>query len=255
MRKNWPVFNKSMEYSLDYIKQPRVLDDWYILEKNYEAVRNKPIGEAKIPRVIHQIWIGGNMPQQETDACTQVREWCKLNQWEYVLWTERDINKITNFKNLDLWNLTPNLGQKSDILRNEILYEHGGVYLDTDFLMKGSFDELVDLDFFCGICYDDWPSMANGAMGSIPGGNTVTLMQTYDLPIKWHDGMAIINTTGPYHTTRKVMETACEDVVALPNSFFYPYPNFARYRSIGNNPHAYVKPETVALHLWASSWM
>ena len=154
-----------------------------------------------------------------------------------------------------MYALTPNYGQRSDIYRNEILYEYGGVYIDTDFRMISLFDELLDLDFFCGLCYDDWPSMANGAMGSVPRGKTISAMQTYDKEISWSDGQSIIDTTGPYHTTRKVMETFSDDILVLPNSFFYPYPNFPRHRVLGDIPNHYIKAETICVHLWASSWM
>jgi mannosyltransferase OCH1-like enzyme len=58
----------------------------------------------------------------------------------------KHLKSCTNFKNINAFNDTPNNGQKSDILRSQILYEFGGVYLDTDFILVKTFEELLDLD-------------------------------------------------------------------------------------------------------------
>ena len=249
-----PSFDSCMSLSVDYLTKPTNIEDWDTIKKVYNNYITSPKGKDVIPKTIHQIWLGGEMAKQEKEACQLVKKKCDDNGWEYKLWGNNGIESLGKFKNKDLFDRTPNFGQKADILRNVILYEYGGVYLDTDFMIVKLFDELLDLDFFCGICYDDWPSMSNSIIGSKPKSKAITAMQTYDKEMKWHDGMAIIDSTGPYHTTRKVLENIDNNTVVFPNSYFYPYPCFPRHRIRGDNPRDYIKPETFCVHLWAQTW-
>jgi mannosyltransferase OCH1-like enzyme len=249
-----PSFDSCMRHSVDYLEKPTNTEDWDTIKKVYNNYVTSPKGKDVIPKIIHQIWLGGEMAKQEEEACQLIKESCEKNKWEYKLWTDNDVEDLGDFKNKNLFDKTPNFGQKSDILRNVILYKYGGVYIDTDFILIKPFNELLDLDFFCGVAYDDWPACLNSIMGSKPKGKAITAMQNYDKEIEWHDGMAVIDTTGPYHTTRKVLETIDNKTVVFPNSYFYPYPCFQRHRLLGTNPHEYVKPETFCIHLWAETW-
>tara|TARA_R100000697_G_scaffold82823_2_gene94702 strand:+ start:2223 stop:3836 length:1614 start_codon:yes stop_codon:yes gene_type:complete len=249
-----PSFDSCMSLSVDYLTKPTNIEDWDTIKKVYNNYITSPKGKDVIPKIIHQIWLGGEMAKQEEEACQLIKESCEKNKWEYKLWTDNDVEDLGDFKNKNLFDKTPNFGQKSDILRNVILYKYGGVYIDTDFIPIKPFNELLDLDFFCGVAYDDWPSCLNSIMGSKPKGKAITAMQNYDKEIEWHDGMAVIDTTGPYHTTRKVLETIDNKTVVFPNSYFYPYPCFPRHRTRGDDPRDYIKPETFCVHLWAQTW-
>lgn len=255
-RSTWPDFNASMQYSYNYNKGKKGVDRWNALQERYNLIKNTNTGAQKIPKVIHQIWLGREMPDFEKRLCKQVKESLGAD-WEYILWTEDKINKLTEFKNLDLFNLTPNYGQKSDILRYAILHEFGGIYMDTDFLMLGAFDSLLDLDFFCGIAYDDQPNLFNGLIGSSAGNKIIESLLTLDRPLYYHDAMMLMDSTGPFFVTRKLFENLSEVelAVALPNSFFYPHPNFAQCKTLGEDYRLYIKPESVCCHMWSSSWM
>ena len=100
-----------------------------------------------IPKIIHQIWLGPKKPPQ----------WCidswKINyinsnpDWEYKLWTEKEIN---DFKliNENIYDKEPTYRGKSDIARYEILFREGGIFLDADSLwinnksLNNLFDEI-----------------------------------------------------------------------------------------------------------------
>ena len=247
-------FDNCMKYSSEYLTKPAQVPIWDNIKRVYNNFLNNNKSENIIPKIIHQIWLGDDIPDIEKKRCDNIKAFCNKEGWEYKLWGNDDVESLGNFKNKDLFDKTPNYGQKSDILRNVILYEYGGIYLDTDFILKKTFDDLLSLDFFCGLCYDEWPSMSNSIMGSKPKSDTITLMQTYDRELSWKDGMSIIDSTGPYHTTRKVIETLSDQVVVFPNSYFYPYPCFNRHRVLGNNPELYVQDSTYCIHLWAETW-
>jgi len=78
--------------------------------------------------IIHQIWLGPN-PQPNIWLDT-VKKFCNEYKYEYKLWTENNIN--FNLKNKVLFDNEKSYAGKSDILRYEILYNFGGIYIDAD---------------------------------------------------------------------------------------------------------------------------
>jgi len=90
-----------------------------------------PMGDSSgIPKVIHQIWLGGNLPEK---FARMTAKWPELHpDWEYRLWTDSEVADL-DFENRDLFDDTDCWGEKTDILRVEILRRFGGVYVDTDY--------------------------------------------------------------------------------------------------------------------------
>jgi mannosyltransferase OCH1-like enzyme len=252
--KQWPDFDDGMQQNHRYLNGKTMLDKWDLLEKRYNDIRKRSQQENVIPKILHQIWLGSNIPERQRRQCEQLRQLLP-SDWSYKLWTDRDIENLPNFYNHEAYYTTPNYGQKSDILRLEILSQYGGVYCDTDIVSIKSFDELLDVDFFCGVAYDEWPSMLNSVMGSSPGNNVIKDMLNFTKKLEWYDGMSIIDTTGPYHTTRVVFNNiqAYNNIVVLPNSFFYPFPGDGKHDI--NSCNIYKRPETICCHLWQGSWM
>lgn len=79
--------------------------------------------EALIPKVIQQIWIGDRRPPRELMA-----SWADLNPaWEYKLW-----DNAAKWENQALIDAIPELHGKTDIMRYELLWREGGVYVDAD---------------------------------------------------------------------------------------------------------------------------
>jgi mannosyltransferase OCH1-like enzyme len=250
--KDWPAFDQAMKNSKHYNNCREKLDEWAIIEQRYEAIRNRSLQKSKIPKIIHQIWLGEEIPNKQKELCNNIKN-SLSSDWEYKFWTLNEISQIKNFKNIELFNKTPNYGQKSDIFRNEILNEIGGIYLDTDVVLIKPFDELLDLDFFCSIVYDPFPSLTNSIIGCTPKSTVINDMLFFTEDIKWHNSMAIINSTGPYHTTRKFFKNIVTEnnIIALPVSFLCPQPNYE-----ASNPyHQFIQKETICCHLWHCSWM
>src|SRR5438046_3149350 len=82
-----------------------------------------------IPKVFHRIWLG---TQQMPDEFVQYGEtWTKYHPgWTMQLWTDENLPEIINQQEFLLAETT---SYKSDILRYEVIYRYGGVYIDTDF--------------------------------------------------------------------------------------------------------------------------
>ncbi len=132
-------------------------EDWEFLhfakalyDKN-EGARFEKSGPLKTPPVVHFIWLGPRpFPPESVE---NVRTWIAKNPgWKVKFWTDRDreapcegmeVIRVDNFHFLKLercYEESKNWGEKSDILRFEILFQEGGVYADHDANCLQSFE-------------------------------------------------------------------------------------------------------------------
>lgn len=82
-----------------------------------------------IPKIIHQIWIGPHpMPTNFMNS------WKNKNpDYEYICWTEEKIKELNfTFRCQKIIDIVELYHGKADIMRLEILYKYGGIYLDAD---------------------------------------------------------------------------------------------------------------------------
>ena len=230
---------------------------WSLLEdlfdKNYLHKTDKT--ETKIPKIIHQIWLGSELPE---DAKILRDEMMKINKnYEYKLWTDADIADF-GLKNNELYHNINNYGAKSDILRYEILERFGGIYIDTDFQCVKSFDDLSYLDFWIGNGHTDIPVIQNSIIASIPNNKHISNIVDGLLNTTiFNDNIpGVMNTTGPYYITKMIYETISIDdnIVVFPTTFFFPFPNKYRHSKDKNLPKEFIHKNTYAIHLWKTTW-
>jgi len=228
---------------------------WYILKTLYERnfVNNPPteVLAHNIPHIIHQIWLGGNIPEQYKKYA---ETWKKHHPgWQYKLWTDDDVKNIFLSKE-DLFHSATNLGMKSDILRYEILKQYGGIYIDTDFECLRPLDPLMHFNFFTGVGYDTEPQLYNGLIATIPNHPIITRTLELCGPIyTGNKGSVILNTTGANIFTKAFFQSlGSKGIVAFPTPYFYPYPNNIRGKG---NPLEHIYDVSYAIHHWAVSWV
>jgi mannosyltransferase OCH1-like enzyme len=110
-----------------------------------------------IPKILHQIWLGP-LPRPKGMTSWPAMNW----DWSYRLWTEDDIPPLRNQALFDAFHDVYHA--QADILRYEILYEHGGVYLDADsFCLRALPDSLRFHEWACA--ENDRGLLANGFLG------------------------------------------------------------------------------------------
>ena len=82
-----------------------------------------------IPKIIHQLWIG-----TKPAPITLMNTWKDKNpDFEYIFWNEQEfINRKMHFKCQNKIDEIEEINGKADILRWEILYKYGGVFIDAD---------------------------------------------------------------------------------------------------------------------------
>lgn len=104
-----------------------------------------------IPKQIHYVWLGGPMPD---DLKKYVKTWeTKLPEYEIKEWT------LNNWPNIDKYPFVKECiknnmyAHASDVIRLDILYNYGGIYLDTDVSVHQTFDPLLKNTLFIGRIY------------------------------------------------------------------------------------------------------
>lgn len=234
---------------------------WIMLEDNFKKYYIENNTEIKIPKKIHQIWLGGEFP----DKYKRIRDtWIEKNpDWEYKLWTDSDIVDF-NMENIELFNRIDNLGAKSDILRYEILYRHGGLYIDTDFECIKSFNDLLYLDFFTGTGHINDPVLFNGLISCVPGHKILRRLIDDIKVVSTNDFNEIMKLTGPYYFSSVVLDhiknNSDEKNVVFPTVFFYPFPGADRYSAREDNQKSrdyvnrFITDKSYCVHLWYTSW-
>lgn len=155
-------------------------------EKSVNEVQPRRLS-VKIPKTIHFIWLGPKpFPPESVE---NVRTWIANHpDWTVKFWTDRDrptpckgmekiLVKDFPFTKLErCFVSSQNYGEKSDILRYEILYQEGGVYADHDANSLQSFLPLhASYDFYCGLETPHEPfvgqsvTCGNGVIGARAG--------------------------------------------------------------------------------------
>ncbi len=218
--------------------------------------------EAKIPKKIHQIWLG---PKTPPAVFKQSQESIKKYHpdWEYKLWTDKDIPDLY-LHNQKFYDLSDNYGEKADIVRYEILYKFGGVYADVDFICFKPFDILCQWDL--------WASMEPMDIAGGIGINNAIIGSIASHPIldhcistikeSWYASKNIFVRVGPKHFKKSFLTCAEKDhdnIIALPRSFFYPLDfQSGIWKLKGKTDYkllnSALRPESFAVHLWAGTW-
>lgn len=251
------------------MKDHRLVGDWSLFEKLYGRFKEEGFpSKSKIPKIIHQIWLGGSVPQKYKKYIDSIKE--KNPEYEYRLWTDSAVDTF-EMKNRKLFNACDNIGAKSDILRYEILERFGGIYLDTDFLALKSFDSLLGFDFFGGIGgqHIHKPEVFNGLIGCVP--NHPVLKKCIDglshksaaeisssqKTTKFKAAMKIIKFSGPQYFTQVFLNNTDEfsNSIVLPDKYFYSLPARLRDKYNEDTINQYITKDSIVVHLWGCTWM
>ena len=218
-------------------------------------------GDYRIPKIIHQIWLGPPIPEL-LQKFTQI--WRDVHpDWTYILWTEDNI-KTLKLINQEYYDEETEYASKANILRYELLYQFGGVYIDTDFMCLKSLDFLHQCcDFYTGfiemfrLCkWGDEARMNNAIMASKPGHSICKYLidnLQYFRDEKWRLSRTGVNY---YNKILKKYLMNCEGInVVLPSNYFYPWKkisNKATNKKIKDQVCVVDKPETLAIHYYYS---
>ncbi|MFC1484953.1 glycosyltransferase [bacterium] len=203
-----------------------------------------------IERKLHYLWIGKNPKPNLLHIC--LNSWReKLPDYEIIEWNDDNLNLEQEFKrnrylrecySRKLWAFL------SDYMRLRVLYDKGGIYLDTDMQLLKSLDIFRENSLFLG--YEDKGSIAAGIIGArVKHPFLKKMLDFYDKEI-WDVNRftlpAIFTYVFEKYYTDELLKK--EGIKIYPREYFYPYHYTEEFY-----PEC-IKKNTYAVHWWAKNW-
>ena len=172
-----------------------------------------------IPRTIHHIWIGPDpLPD---DHKPWIESWKRHHpDWEFRLWTEENLPEDP--VRPEILELLRAPVERADILRLEILYRHGGVYLDGDLECLRPIDPVLEGEEFVGVCHKPG-RITNTAIAAAPGHPMLERALDEVNPMKMYwtaQSERLKEVAGPLLLERLVPDFP--DIKLLPPPVFFP---------------------------------
>lgn len=249
------------------------------LQKKLSAFRKDPTPASermKIPKIIHQIYEDPAGPSEM--LLTIAQSWKEKNPgWEYRFWNKKAMEDFLEehfpgfipIYKAYLFNV-----QRWDSIRYLILYQIGGLYVDFDYECVEPLDVLM-CDSTC--CMGMEPTLnakihnknliiGNAFMASVPGHRYFEavikdMYENQNTVFSIHDALQIIETTGPFLTTRayeRLTDEEKETVTLLPADLVAPL-TIGEVRMMFNGqttPGIEAKVEKAyAIHYFLGSWV
>ncbi len=140
-----------------YVMPMMLIHNYCMYKSKGEPVMSK---EALIPKKIHYMWLGrAPIPDNLKKCIESWRKYCP--DYEIIEWNEDnyDIDKHSYMKqayDAKAYGFVP------DYARLDILYNEGGIYLDTDVEIKRNIDDLLCQEAFCGV--EKWQILNFGGL-------------------------------------------------------------------------------------------
>lgn len=208
-----------------------------------------------IPKIIHYVWLGGNpIPENLNEY---IKTWEKfLPDYEIIEWNESNID-LDKYQYCREAYDAKKYAFASDVVRLDVLYNYGGIYLDTDIEVLKSLDDLLEHRGFSGFESDE--EVAAGIIGSEKGGEWVKDQLDY------YKTADFVNDKGKYNF-KTIVETITEiseekyglrkngelqilknDFVIYPTDYFYPQSPKTGKITLTENSYA--------IHHYAGSWV
>jgi len=213
-----------------------------------------------IPKILHFCWFGDQPYPEVVQRCLD--SWSeRLPDFTIMRWDESNAP-------IDLPYIADALADRnwafaSDAARVEVLREHGGVYLDTDMLVVGDFEQFLEHGVFVGAESDEFVNAA--IVGARPGHPVIEALcehyraTAYDSQSLETIPRVITGVLGGYGLApgaeiSRIVDPESGDICVYPAAHFYPFPWEASARR-DVDPESFATTETVAIHLWNMSWI
>lgn len=205
-----------------------------------------------IPKIIHYCWFGPNTLPETERKC--IESWKKyLPDYQIMFWNEEnfDINSVTYVK--QAYELKK-YAFVSDYVRFSVLYEYGGIYLDTDQEILKNLDEYLEDDIVLG--FENRTMIAAGLIGAISGHPFIRDVMNYYQTHNFVENDVIDTTTIVQIMTKILVQRGFEkenknqiiDGIHLFERDYF-YPKLLDKGGFG------ITERTVAIHHGSASWL
>lgn len=206
-----------------------------------------------IPKKIHYCWFGGKpIPTELQRYMDTWRLHCP--DYEIIRWDE-DNYDVTKNEYMRQTYEAKKWGFVPDYARLDIIYEHGGIYLDTDVEVVKPFDELLNDEMFCGFEQSGCINFGNG-FGAVKGNALIRELRDVYERVQFINEDGSLNVTPCVYYQEPVLE--CFNVQF--NGAYQNINGVAVYPSEVLDAENHWSKEmnltekTRSLHHYASSW-
>lgn len=123
-------------------------------------------GDQKIPKIIHYCWFGRKpMPERNRLCVESWKRYCP--DYQIIEWNEDNYDVGKNRYMKQAYE-AGKYGYVPDYARIDLLYEHGGIYMDTDVELVRNLDDLLCLRAYTS--FEEYPTINfGGGSGSEKG--------------------------------------------------------------------------------------
>lgn len=202
-----------------------------------------------IPKIIHYCWFGPKPFPKLVSKC--IETWTQhLGDYEFNLWNES--NSPMNIPFVQEAYAAKKYAFVSDYVRFWALFQHGGIYLDTDMFVIKDFNNLLNNDIFFGWETLEMKNISCGIIGSTRNQVFFDHVCKYYNEINYNKS-DIAELVVPKILTKVYQQIEDKNKIAIyPYDYFYPFPyeekenvkNFIKFKT----------KNTYAIHLWNISW-
>jgi hypothetical protein len=207
--------------------------------------------DCRIPKTIHYCWFGGKEIPDNDKRC--IDSWHKFcPDYEIVRWDESNYDYRKNRYMAEAYSARK-WGFVPDYARLDIVYDHGGIYLDTDVEILQNPDALLRNEAFCG--FESYAYIAFGlGFGAVKGFPLIKEMRDFyeDKSFVKEDGSLDL-TPSPIFQTEALSEhgllrnntpQTVEGMTVYPSDVLCPYQGFKEF----------VTHNTFTIHHFNASW-
>lgn len=205
-----------------------------------------------IPKIIHYCYFGGGEFSELTKKC--IESWKKAcPDYKIVFWNEENFDVHCNSYISALYS-EKKYAHVSDYARLKIVYENGGIYLDTDVELLKTLDDFLDCEAFFGMQKGGEVATGLGFGGEKGAKILKELMNNYERK-SLHGGKKVITKTC-VDTDKKIFKAMglrsknilqrFGNVVVYPSEYFNPKDFETDRLELTEN--------TVSIHYYDSSW-
>jgi mannosyltransferase OCH1-like enzyme len=147
-----------------------------------------------IPKVIHYIWFGGNPLPELALRC--IKSWKEiLPEYQIIRWDESNFDITSNQYVKEAYE-AKKYAFVSDYVRLYVLYNYGGIYMDTDVEAKKSLDSFLKFDAFSG--FENETYIPTGIMACKKG------FKGFGELLQQYDNRRFVKEDGTYDVTTNV---------------------------------------------------
>uniref|UniRef100_UPI004055DD26 glycosyltransferase family 32 protein n=1 Tax=Agathobacter sp. TaxID=2021311 RepID=UPI004055DD26 len=206
-----------------------------------------------IPKKIHYCWFGGN-PIPDKYKAWMESWWCYCSDYEIIEWNETNYDVSKNQYMYEAYK-AKKWGFVPDYARLDIIYNHGGIYLDTDVELIRNIDDLLYQKGFAGFQDNELVAMGLG-FGAVKQLPIVGEMLCYYNNLDFSNKDGTLNmTASPIYNTLKLQEygLVCngeyqilEEMTIYPSTVLAPK-NMYTMRTV-------IESSTYSIHHYDGSW-